>query len=266
MPDPSPHVLAHVFKVTVDPYVGKLGVFRVHQGTVTRTASSTSATAASRSRSAHLFMLQGKDHVEVRRACRATSCAVAKVDEIHFDAVLHDAAEDDHVHLEPLDVPDADVRPGDRAEAARRRAALWEILAKLVDEDPCLKVEHVAAHQRDRSSTASASCTCACCSSGCARRTSFEVDTRPPTHRLSRDDHRAGRGPPPPQEADRRRRPVRRGVPAHRAAAARRAASSSSTRSRAARSPASSSRRSRRASARCCEPARSPATRCATCA
>src|SRR6476469_7983723 len=35
-PDPSQHVLAHVFKVVMDPFVGKLGVFRVHQGTVTR--------------------------------------------------------------------------------------------------------------------------------------------------------------------------------------------------------------------------------------
>ena len=35
-PDPAQHVLAHVFKVTVDPYVGKMGIFRVHQGTVTQ--------------------------------------------------------------------------------------------------------------------------------------------------------------------------------------------------------------------------------------
>ena len=47
----------------------------------------------------HLFMLQGKDHVEVPRALPGDIAAVAKVDEIHFDAVLHDAAEDDHIHL-----------------------------------------------------------------------------------------------------------------------------------------------------------------------
>ena len=34
-PDPAAHVLAHVFKITIDPYVGKMGVFRIHQGTVT---------------------------------------------------------------------------------------------------------------------------------------------------------------------------------------------------------------------------------------
>src|SRR5205823_10494834 len=35
-PDPRKHVLAHVFKVVMDPFIGKLGVFRVHQGTITR--------------------------------------------------------------------------------------------------------------------------------------------------------------------------------------------------------------------------------------
>ena len=33
-PDPKKHVLAHVFKVVMDPYVGKVAVFRVHQGTI----------------------------------------------------------------------------------------------------------------------------------------------------------------------------------------------------------------------------------------
>ena len=33
-PDPQRHVIAHVFRVTIDPYVGKLACLRVHQGTI----------------------------------------------------------------------------------------------------------------------------------------------------------------------------------------------------------------------------------------
>ena len=33
-PDPAAKVIAHVFKVTSDPFVGKLSYFRVHSGTV----------------------------------------------------------------------------------------------------------------------------------------------------------------------------------------------------------------------------------------
>jgi elongation factor G len=69
---------------------------------------------------------------------------VAKVDEMHFDAVLHDAAEDDHLHLKPLPFPEPvhglAIEPKRRGDEQR----MWEILQKLVDEDPCLKVEHVA--------------------------------------------------------------------------------------------------------------------------
>src|SRR5687768_16158013 len=34
-PDPKKHALAHVFKIEIDPYIGRLAVFRVHQGRLT---------------------------------------------------------------------------------------------------------------------------------------------------------------------------------------------------------------------------------------
>ena len=144
-PDPDRHVIAHVFKVTIDPYVGKMGVFRIHQGTVTRDSQLYIGDGRKPFKVGHLFMLQGKEHVEVARGVPGDICAVAKVDEMHFDAVLHDAAEDDHLHLRPLPFPEPvhglAVEPKRRGDEQR----MWEILQKLVDEDPCLKVEHVIA-------------------------------------------------------------------------------------------------------------------------
>jgi elongation factor G len=143
-PDPSKHVLAHVFKVTVDPYVGKMGVFRVHQGTVTQNSQLYIGDGRKPFKVGHLFMLQGKDHVEVPKALPGDIVAVAKVEDLHHDAVLHDAAEDDHIHLKPLDFPvpvhGLAIEPKRHGDEQR----MWEILQKLVDEDPCLKVEHVA--------------------------------------------------------------------------------------------------------------------------
>jgi len=143
-PDPARHVLAHVFKVTVDPYVGRMGVLRVHQGTVTKDSLLYIGDGRKPFKVGHLFMLQGKEHVEVPKALPGDICAVAKIDDIRFDAVLHDAAEDDHIHLKPLDFP----KPvhGIAVQAKKRgdEQKMWEILGKLVDEDPCLKIEHVA--------------------------------------------------------------------------------------------------------------------------
>jgi elongation factor G len=144
-PDPAKHVIAHVFKITVDPFVGKMGVFRIHQGTVTRDSALYIGDGRKPFKVGHLFMLQGKEHVEVVRGVPGDICAVAKVDEMHFDAVLHDAAEDDHLHLKPLPFPvpvhGLAIEPKRRGDEQR----MWEILRKLVDEDPCLKVEHVIA-------------------------------------------------------------------------------------------------------------------------
>jgi elongation factor G len=143
-PDPSAHVLAHVFKITIDPYVGKMGVLRVHQGTITKDSLLYVGDGRKPFKVGHLFMLQGKDHVEVARAVPGDICAVAKVDELHFDAVLHDAAEDDHIRLKPLPFPTPvhglAISPKRRGDEQR----MWEILAKLVAEDTCLKVEHAA--------------------------------------------------------------------------------------------------------------------------
>jgi elongation factor G len=143
LPDPALHVLAHVFKVTQDPYVGKMGIFRIHQGTLSRDSQLYIGDGRRPFKVGHLFMLQGKEHVEVNRAYPGDICAVAKIDEMHFDAVLHDAAEDDHLHLLPLDFPvpvhGLAIEPKRRGDEQR----LWDIVQKLVDEDPCLKVEHI---------------------------------------------------------------------------------------------------------------------------
>ncbi|MBS0316147.1 MAG: elongation factor G [Proteobacteria bacterium] len=143
-PDPAKHVLAHVFKVTVDPYVGKLGVFRIHQGTVTPGSQLYIGDGRKPFKVGHLLLLQGKTPVEVASAGPGDLCGVAKVDEIEFDAVLHDAAEDARIHLKPLAFPvpvhGVAITPKRRGDEQR----MWEILQKLVTEDPCLKVEQVA--------------------------------------------------------------------------------------------------------------------------
>ncbi|TDN69783.1 elongation factor G [Paraburkholderia sp. BL10I2N1] len=136
------HVLAHTFKIVMDPYIGKMAVFRIHQGTIVRDSQLYIGDRRQPFRVAHLLLLQGKEHVEVQRAGPGDICAVAKVDEIGFDAVLHDAPEDGNIHLTPLDFPTSIY--GLAIEPARRgnEQRLWEILQKLTAEDPCLRVEH----------------------------------------------------------------------------------------------------------------------------
>jgi len=142
-PDPTKHVIAHVFKIAVDPFMGKLSYFKVHQGTVTKDSQLFVGEARKPFKVGHLFMVKGKDLVEVPDGVPGDICAVAKVDEIQFDSVLHDSHDEDHIHLRPLEFPDPifglAIEPTKRGDEQR----LWDVLEKLAAEDPCVEVERV---------------------------------------------------------------------------------------------------------------------------
>ena len=143
-PDPEQHVVAHVFKVSIDPFVGRLGVFRVHQGTVRAGTQLFVGNARKPFKVAHLYQLQGKEHAEVSRAIPGDICAVSKVDELHFDAVLHDSHDEDHYHLKSIVFPPAMAGLAIEPERRGEEQKLSDGLHKLVAEDPCVRIEHHA--------------------------------------------------------------------------------------------------------------------------
>ncbi|MBS1230720.1 MAG: small GTP-binding protein [Proteobacteria bacterium] len=140
-PDATKHVLAHVFKVVSDPFIGKLGVFRVHQGTIRKDSQLLVGDAKRPFKVGHLYRLQGKDYLEVDALVPGDIGAIAKVDEIEFDCVLHDSHDDDAIHLKPLEFPQP--MQGLAVETKRKadEQRLFDILHKLEIEDPCFKVE-----------------------------------------------------------------------------------------------------------------------------
>jgi len=131
-----------VFKVVVDPFVGKLGIFRVHQGTVTKDTQLFVGDGRKPFKAGHLFMLQGGRNVEVDRAVPGDIAAVAKVDDIDFDCVLHDSHDEDHIHMRPLEFPvpmhGFAISPKRRGDEQR----ISDVLHKMTAEDPTLVAEH----------------------------------------------------------------------------------------------------------------------------
>ena len=144
-PDPARHVVAHVFKVTVDPYVGKIGVLRVHQGTIRSGQQLFVGDGRKPFRVAQMFRLQGKEQLPVAAAGPGEICAIAKVEELHFDAVLHDSHDEDHLHLRSVRFPPAMLGLAIEPEKRGDEQRLADTLHKLVDEDPCVRIEHHAA-------------------------------------------------------------------------------------------------------------------------
>lgn len=147
-PDASKHVLAHVFKVVVDPYMGKVGVFRVHQGTIRKDSQLFVGDGKKAFKVGHLYQLQGKDTIEVDELLPGDLGAIAKVEEIEFDAVLHDSHDEDRIHLKPLEFPKPMQGLAVETQKKGDEQRLFEILHKLELEDPCFKVErHPTTHE-----------------------------------------------------------------------------------------------------------------------
>src|SRR3546814_17220161 len=77
-PDPDAHVIADVFRIVNDPFVGKLGVFRVYQGTVKKDSQLFVDDGKKPFKVAPLFSIQGKAHVDVTPAIPGSIAAVGQ--------------------------------------------------------------------------------------------------------------------------------------------------------------------------------------------
>ncbi|PXX98396.1 elongation factor G [Halomonas sp. LBP4] len=146
-PDPDAHVLAHVVKIEHDPFLGKMAVFRVHQGTVTRDTRLFAGEARKPFRVGTLFRLQGREHLDVERLGPGEIGALTKVDEVTFDSVLHDSHDEDHIHLRPVALPAPVFGLAIQATRHGDEQKLWEALARMVEEDRGLEVTQDATTQ-----------------------------------------------------------------------------------------------------------------------
>lgn len=144
-PDPAKHAIAHVFKIINDPFRGKLGIFRIHQGRITAQSQLYIGDARKPFKVNHLYRLHGAEQIEVPEGVPGDILAVSRIDDIHFDAVLHDSHEEDNFHLSSLECPvplfGLAIHPTKRGDEQK----LTDALHKLESEDPCFHVEHNAA-------------------------------------------------------------------------------------------------------------------------
>jgi elongation factor G len=143
--DPDKHVIAHVVKVNIDPFKGRLGIFRIHQGTIEPGNQLFVGDARKPIKVNQLLKINGNHHKKIQAGLPGDICAIPRVDEVHFDAVLHDSHDEDNFHLKSVGLPrpmyGLAIKPAVDAESQKTSDALHTVEA----EDPSLQVEHNAA-------------------------------------------------------------------------------------------------------------------------
>lgn len=144
-PDAKAHAIGHVFMVNIDPFKGRLAIFRVHQGTIRTGNQLFVGDARKPIKVTQLLKLNGGEHHKLQAGVPGDICAIPRVEEAHYDAVLHDSHDEDNFHFKSshLSPPmyGLAIKPAKDTESQRVSDALHAAVA----EDPSLTLEHNAA-------------------------------------------------------------------------------------------------------------------------
>ncbi|MEO0479665.1 MAG: elongation factor G [Planctomycetota bacterium] len=144
-PDADAPVLAHVFKIAADKHVGKLGVFRVHQGTIHVKSELILDDQKKPVRIGNLIKRQGKDNEQVEALGPGDVGAVSRIEDLHFDATLHQDHDMDSVHLRPLPLPKPTYGLAIELTNHADETKFVSAVNKIIEGDPCLRIERIAA-------------------------------------------------------------------------------------------------------------------------
>jgi len=131
--DPAKPLVAQAFRISADPFVGKLAWIRLLQGTMTPDSTYSLRDDRRSLKVGHLFKVQGKETVEIPSAVAGDIVTLAKVEEITVGAVLHAEATPMFRDLPAAPTPmySLAVTPKSRGDETK----ISEALTRLAEED-----------------------------------------------------------------------------------------------------------------------------------
>jgi elongation factor G len=140
--DPKGNLEALVFKTSADPYVGRLTYFRVYCGSITSNSQVWNVTRDEHERIGQLFILRGKNQEAVQEIAAGDIGAVAKLTVTATNDTL--GAKEKHTKLVPIIFPEPKYSEAVYPKTKLDLDKLGPSLAKIVEEDPTLKMHREA--------------------------------------------------------------------------------------------------------------------------
>ncbi len=140
--DPSAPLAALVFKTMADPFVGKLSVFRVYQGTIRSNSEVWDGNQGQAERVGQLYLPRGKNQENLTEITAGDIGAVGKLSSTVTGDTL--CTRDNHVTFDPIRMPvgyyRVAVTPASKADLDKMSMAL----ARIIEEDPSLQMSRNA--------------------------------------------------------------------------------------------------------------------------
>jgi elongation factor G len=136
--DPEAPFSAIAFKITTDPYAGKLTFFRVYSGTLEKGTYVYNASTGNRERIGRLMRMHADSREDVDVVRAGDIAAAVGVKEVYTGDTLCDP--DHPVVLTKMDFPEPVIRIAVEPKTKADRDKLSDALQKLAEEDPTFQV------------------------------------------------------------------------------------------------------------------------------
>ena len=143
--DASKQLLAHTFKLSIDPFRGRMAMLRLHQGTINVGGQIFVGDDRKARKVQHLLQLSGNEQVELQEAVAGDIVALPRADGVDYNSVIHDSRNSESVSIKPIEIPTPVFGKAIRAESDTDAQRISEAMNTMAIEDPSLKVDHVAA-------------------------------------------------------------------------------------------------------------------------
>jgi elongation factor G len=137
-PDPAGPLVAQVYRTRVDPFVQKLSYVRIYSGTLKKDDSVHASTARKNVKLTQPLEVQGAETHPVDSAGPGEIVALAKMEDLHTGTTLGDLIMPPPAFPTPM--AGLAATPKNRGDEAKLSTALH----KLVEEDPCFKIDRDA--------------------------------------------------------------------------------------------------------------------------
>lgn len=137
--DDSEPLSAFVFKTIADPYVGRLSIFKVCSGVLTKDSMVKNVNKNIAEKIARVYVIRGKEQIEVDELRAGDIGAVAKLQNTSTNDTL--ASADRPVQMPPIEYPAALMKMAVKPKAKGDEDKLAGAISKMLEEDKTLSFE-----------------------------------------------------------------------------------------------------------------------------
>lgn len=141
--DATRPLLGHVFRIQHHPYLGKLGLFRVHQGQAVTHQQVVVGHSKRAVRIGHLMSVNGAERKDIHALLAGDIGVLAKIEELAIGDVIHADHDLDTVHLAPPPYPEPTYGRVLKAKTRADEEKLAKLLHQFGEEDPTLRSKRI---------------------------------------------------------------------------------------------------------------------------